>query len=106
MDNKLKILSNQAECLKCGDKPYSAHRHDFKHCECGEIFVDGGMSYLRHGFSNKENYKNISISLPEEAVNYALERLDWCDETGRNNLGRLCAVVIALRDSGVTLEVK
>ncbi len=41
------ILSNQVECLKCGDKPFSAHRHDFKYCKCEKVAVDGGMDYLK-----------------------------------------------------------
>ena len=41
------ILSNQVRCKKCGDTPWSGHRHDFRRCKCGAIAVDGGMDYLR-----------------------------------------------------------
>lgn len=45
----MKILRNSARCKKCKDEIQSVHRHDFKWCKCGAIFVDGGNSYLRGG---------------------------------------------------------
>jgi hypothetical protein len=36
-------------CAKCHDVIQSMYRHDFKFCECGAIFVDGGNDYLRMG---------------------------------------------------------
>ncbi len=94
------ILSNQAKCLECGDVPYSAHTYDFKYCKCGNVFVDGGQSYIRHGYRKMNSYENMSIEIPDYVAETALSALEWCDETGRNNLGRLCAVFIALRDTG------
>jgi len=41
------ILSNKAQCRKCGDIIESKHRHDFRSCKCGAISVDGGKAYLR-----------------------------------------------------------
>jgi hypothetical protein len=38
----MSILCNKAQCRKCGDIIESKHRHDFVHCKCGAIFVDGG----------------------------------------------------------------
>lgn len=95
----MKILSNQIKCLKCGDTPYSAHRHDFKYCKCGLVAVDGGTSYLRR-VGDLSNYSEMSISIPEETFEACKEALEWCDNTGRNNLGRICALFRALRDSG------
>lgn len=37
------------KCRKCGNVIFSYHRHDFKECECGECFVDGGDEYFRYG---------------------------------------------------------
>lgn len=37
------------ECVKCGDRIRSEHRHDFRVCRCKETFVDGGSDYLRCG---------------------------------------------------------
>lgn len=36
-------------CLVCGDAIQSEHRHDFRKCSCGTVFVDGGRDYLRCG---------------------------------------------------------
>ena len=55
------ILRNSAKCLNCGDEIVSSSRHDFQECSCGDVFVDGGEDYLRHGFKNRENYENTSI---------------------------------------------
>lgn len=41
------ILRNSARCPECGDRIESVHRHDFKHCKCGRVGVDGGFDYLR-----------------------------------------------------------
>ena len=49
------IVRNAAECRKCGDVIESTHRHDFKFCKCGEIFVDGGRDYIRRGANDLAN---------------------------------------------------
>jgi len=94
------ILSNSAKCLLCGDEIFSASSHDFTECSCGNIFVDGGMSYIRHGYKSSESYMNLSIEISELEFEMCMSALDWCDETRRNNLGRVCAIFRALRDSG------
>lgn len=40
------------ECSRCKQRLFSFHRHDFKYCECGGTFVDGGRDYLRYGYMN------------------------------------------------------
>jgi hypothetical protein len=94
------ILANAAKCLKCGDELYSASRHHFNECSCGNIFVDGGQSYLRHGYTDVTNYEDMSITISELEFETCMSALEWCDNTGRNNLGRICAVFRALRDTG------
>jgi len=94
------ILSNQARCKLCLDEPYSAFQHDYKHCKCGEISVDGGMSYLRRGYKNKDNLEEMSIVIDELTFETAMSALEWADNNNRNNLGKLCAVFIALRSTG------
>lgn len=94
------ILANAAKCLKCGDEIFSSHRHDFKACSCGNVFVDGGMSYIRHGYKSYDSYLNLSIEVSELDFEMCMSALDWCDETGRNNLGKLCSIFRALRDTG------
>jgi hypothetical protein len=97
------ILSNQALCLKCGDMPYSTHRHDFKECKCGSIAVDGGMSYLRR-VGGMDSYEELSISVPDVAKDAAIEAIQKAIDSGRNPLGILCATMIALRDNGVKVD--
>lgn len=96
------ILSNQLECLACGDKPFSAHRHDFKYCTGGHVAVDGGMDYLRR-VGDFRNTKDTSIEIPDTAARAAIDAIKWANNTGRNEFGVLCAVARALRDNGVHL---
>ncbi len=100
------ILANAAKCLKCGDELFSAHRHHFIECECGNIFVDGGMEYIRHGFIDRSAYMDLSITITDLEFNMCMSALEWADNTGRNNLGRVCAIFRALRDVGYSTEKK
>ena len=100
----LMILSNQAECLNCGDKPFSATRHDYKFCECGNISVDGGMDYLHHSYKEKEAYKNISIEWDDILVKDMCLELEKMIQTRRNSLGLTCAVARILSDSGYEIK--
>lgn len=95
------ILSNQVECLKCGDKPFSAHRHDFKPCRCGSVAVDGGLSYLRRvGDMSPGATKDISIEIDDQFYFRCKEAAQWCIDTDRNALGIVCALFRAIRDAG------
>lgn len=70
------ILSNQVECLECGDKPFSSTVHDFKYCKCRAIAVDGGREYLRRaGTGVRQGYKDLSISWPEPRYKAMVELL-------------------------------
>jgi hypothetical protein len=42
-----RLLSNKAQCRKCGDIIESKQVHDFVYCSCRTIAVDGGLEYLR-----------------------------------------------------------
>ena len=44
-----KTLVRCLVCPKCGDRIYSRARHDFHHCNCGNIYIDGGFDYMRCG---------------------------------------------------------
>lgn len=89
------ILSNQVICLKCGDRPYSAHRHDYRPCECGAVGVDGGREYLRR-VGDLGGYHDISIVIDDKYSSLLLEAIE--DPT-KNTLGKLCNVARVLRDS-------
>ncbi len=51
----MKLSKNSAKCRLCGDVLVSEHRHDFRQCECGEIFIDGGLDYVRWGAKDLKN---------------------------------------------------
>lgn len=96
------IIVNQVECLKCGDKPFSSHVHHFAQCKCGNIAADGGQEYLRRvgsGISDK-TYRDLSYELPDEVVTACREALKWAEDTGRNDLGKVLAIIRAIHDSG------
>ena len=77
------ILSNQVRCHKCGGTPFSAHRHDFQHCGCGSIAVDGGMAYLRRA-GDIRAYDEMSIIFPDEAATKIIYALDQVIGDGRD----------------------
>ena len=95
------IIVNQVHCHKCDDKPFSANRHDFKYCKCGNIAVDGGQEYLRrvgNGISER-SYTDLSFELPDDVVKACRDALVWAEETKRNDLGKVLAIFRALRDN-------
>lgn len=57
-----KIIRNAIQCNLCGDIIESSYKHDLKKCKCGCCSVDGGLNYLRRGFTNsKDDFKELSI---------------------------------------------
>jgi hypothetical protein len=56
------ILSNKAQCKLCKDIVESRHRRDFKWCKCGQMYVDGGLEYLRRGAKNLDNIIELSVT--------------------------------------------
>jgi len=56
------IIQNMAKCRLCGDIIESTYTHDIKSCRCGEITVDGGLSYIRRGWrKDRLNISELSI---------------------------------------------
>ncbi len=56
-----RIKRNAIQCNTCGDILESTHRHDFKRCSCGRVFVDGGKDYLRRGYTDSmDDYTELS----------------------------------------------
>lgn len=90
------ILSNQVECLKCGDKPFSRHRHDMVYCKCGAVAVDGGMVYLKRLFKDKDDWVEMSIEVDQETF---ANMMDAMDRKETNNLGKVCEIARVLRDA-------
>lgn len=93
------IVVNQVRCKKCEDTPFSAHRHDFKYCECGSIAVDGGQDYLRR-VGDPHAMEDMSYSLPGSVVKACEDAVVWAKETKRNDFGMALAVIKALKDAG------
>lgn len=54
------ILQNSALCLQCGDVIESRNRHDFQTCSCGNVSVDGGLSYIRRSVGNPDKMLDTS----------------------------------------------
>ncbi len=67
---KIKAL----KCLICDSIIYSRARHDFRSCECENLFVDGGFAYQRAGAKDPEKMASVEIE-----VNATTEELydDW-----------------------------
>lgn len=100
------ILCNQVKCLICEDTPYSASVHDFKSCNCGNVYVDGGMNYLRRLSENASLFEEISISMEEGTLQKLKDALQWAEDTGRNHLGVICAIMRILRDEGYEVNLR
>lgn len=56
------IVRNAARCdlPECGFVIESKHRHDFVECPCGNLFVDGGLSYTRRGWRVEGSWTELS----------------------------------------------
>ena len=46
-------------CPDCEQFIFSRFRHDFTSCKCGNTSVDGGLDYLRVGYSGKGNINDV-----------------------------------------------
>lgn len=56
------LLLNCVFAWCCGQFLNSAHRHDFRRCECGNVAVDGGQAYKRRlggGFYEIETTRDL-----------------------------------------------
>lgn len=59
---------NAIHCLDCGDTPESKHRHDFRWCRCGKVFVDGGRDYQKVGYHEGARFEVIKTRDELEAL--------------------------------------
>ena len=55
-----KIIVNKIMCNHCGDIIESTYIHDYKQCKCGKCSTDGGHEYLKRGFQEQNDYKDLS----------------------------------------------
>ena len=93
------IISNQAQCTKCGDIIFSAHVHDYVECTCKAISIDGGNSYLRHGCDVPSSFLDMSLSMDKDDFHKVLAYTKEMYKS-RNELGILYGVFRVLRDEG------
>jgi hypothetical protein len=54
------IVLNKCQCKLCGDIIESNSTHSFVSCKCGEIYTDGGKSYLHRGANDLNNIIDLS----------------------------------------------
>lgn len=55
----MKTTQTGVKCLECGDEIYSTYRHDYRTCNCGDTFIDGGSDYLRYGSKNLNKVETV-----------------------------------------------
>ena len=81
-----RLIRNRIRCKACDDIIESTHRHDFKYCKCGSVFVDGGRDYCRYGYpgGNMEDWIDDSLTefeeLPPPRVSHLGLLLDQTDD--------------------------
>jgi len=63
-------MRNRAKCKLCLSLIESFSTHDFVRCSCGEIFVDGGQSYLRCGANDFKNFIRVEDDGTEKEVTF------------------------------------
>jgi hypothetical protein len=70
------LTANRVKCLRCNDIIESTHRYDFVKCKCGDVYTDGGLSYLRRGATNFKNLQDLSSVRPmtEEEIDAYISR--------------------------------
>ena len=90
------IIQNELICKKCDGVIWSEHRHDFKYCKWGSVAVDGGMDYLRR-VGNLSEAIERSMSMDADALRDCQEALHWEQDTERNDLGTVLAIIRVLR---------
>lgn len=84
------ITRNRCQCSHCNDIIESTHSHNFVRCKCGAIFTDGGLEYVRRGFSKVDSIIDLTETRPAT-------RKELLAEVRRlRELGKTCS-----RNSGV-----
>ena len=74
---------NAVQCPECKDIIFSRARHDFHHCSCGYVFIDGGFDYCRFGAKDLDKVKSMQID-----VNATAKDLydDWANNKNKFGL--------------------
>lgn len=88
------MMVTGVQCPKCGEKIWSRHRHDFRHCKCGAIFVDGGREYLRYGGQDLKSIKHVKLRVKAEKPKKRLP-VDWGKVKTELDLDKIAAGLAA-----------
>ena len=54
-----RLTRNAARCMLCFDVIESKYTHDFVECGCGNLFVDGGLDYIRFGAKDWGSFEDL-----------------------------------------------
>jgi len=74
--NNQVILLNKAMCDNCHEVIHSKSVHDYNTCSCGDLSVDGGLSYLKRNFG-KHGYTELSYSVDADCIEEIRKYFTW-----------------------------
>lgn len=63
-------------CKTCKEEICSRHRHDYRVCQCGKTFIDGGLDYIRYG-GEQNNVELRSLYLKDDIIKIREKVLVW-----------------------------
>lgn len=84
------MIVSAVKCKKCKNTIYSRSRHDFRYCDCGATFVDGGFDYLRYGWEpsvGAPDIVTIEVEVFDESKAKQIMHEDW--NSGRDLFGKV-----------------
>ena len=105
MSEDMIIVANAAKCLSCGDSIYSAFRHDYTTCSCGNCSLDGGCDYFRTVYKDIDKVKFEHIIASKDFLDELIKEVDSSMNSGRNARGVAYAALRAIRDSGASFKI-
>ena len=59
------LFYNAVYCNLCDDTIQSCHRHDYRHCKCGNAMIDGGLDYARWGWIKEDSVIDFSMFIED-----------------------------------------
>lgn len=59
------LFYNAVYCNLCDETIQSYHRHDYKHCKCGNAMIDGGLDYARWGWIEENSVIDFSMFIED-----------------------------------------
>lgn len=70
------LLINKAMCDNCHKVVRSVHTHDYVSCKCGNLSVDGGLSYCKRSYG-PSGYTELSYYVDEDDITTIREFFSW-----------------------------